>query len=97
MEETPEGYIISISHPELGFARVELLKASGSGGGGVAFSRTSMPETVVPFLDRVQEMRVTDDGPVWEALPGEVAPGAVTGRPSTRQVKPMRLSIRSRR
>jgi hypothetical protein len=97
LEETHQLYVLKIHHPEFGFARIELVKASGSNGGGVAFAQTAMPETVVPFLDRIQEMHMTGNGPVWEELPGEAIAVTAARRASTRQVKAMRVTVRSRR
>jgi hypothetical protein len=66
--ETPQDYTVTVQHPKRGHARLTFRKEP-SGAAGLRFSRTGLPDSVSPLLDRVQNIRVTDDGPVWEALP----------------------------
>lgn len=95
LEDTPATYVLTLRHLELGSVRIEFAKNAGAAGGGIRFSRESRPDTVVPFLDRIQEMRVTDSGPVWETLPGDEAIATMQTRKSlTRQTRPIRRSAR---
>lgn len=65
--ETAGQFTVTLLHAKRGFARLAFHKESTAA--GLRFSRTAMPPDVSPLLNRVQEIQVTDDGPVWEKLP----------------------------
>lgn len=73
LSETATEYTVALRHPARGFARLSFAKGAEVGKGGMAYSRTAMPQEVSPFLDRVQGIEVTARGPVWE---GQAGPGA---------------------
>ena len=62
-----EEYTLTLAHPKRGFARL-LFRKESSAGSGMRFSTTAVPSAVSPFLNRVQQIRVTEAGPEWEAV-----------------------------
>lgn len=91
LSETQQGFVLALHHPEYGYARVELGKAFGLSEGGAEFSQTSVPVAITPFLNRVQEITVTDSGPVWEKISEGVATSTrVSMRPAVRKLSSLR-------
>ncbi len=50
------------------------------GGGAIGYSYSGVPEELFPFINRVEEIEVTDNGPVWE---GALEPEPDITSPST--------------
>jgi uncharacterized protein (TIGR03437 family) len=74
VSETAASFTVTLSLAGRGYCRIVFEKGMVSAGGGVSCSPAAMPAGVEPFLSRVQGIEVTDDGPVWEALPGSASP-----------------------
>lgn len=88
VSETNDQFIVQLRDGTRGGARLVFQKGSQSTGGGFAFSAGGPPESVTPFLDRIQGITVTDAGPVWENSSGGDAPAART--PSRRKTNTYR-------
>jgi hypothetical protein len=65
MTQDANSWTITLDHPTLGHARIVLNKGMTSVGGAVGFSLTGTPTNLLPLLDHIQSIRVTDYGPVW--------------------------------
>ncbi len=65
MTQNATSWTITLDSPTLGHAQIVLNKGMDSQGGAVGFSATGTPTEFTPLLDHVQDMQVTDYGPVW--------------------------------
>ncbi len=65
MSQNANSWTITLNHPTLGHAKIVLNKGLISQGGAVGYSASGTPTDLTPLLDHVQDMQVTDDGPVW--------------------------------
>src|SRR5690606_4226095 len=63
-----EEFTLTIQHPRKGNSRLVFGKHSLNRT-GLQFAQSHLPSRVTPVLDRVQDIRVTSDGPHWETLP----------------------------
>ncbi len=63
--ETPDAYVLTLSHPTKGSAEVHFRKGVASVGGSFGFA-ASGPLTLRPLREDVQAMRITQSGPNWE-------------------------------
>jgi hypothetical protein len=68
LEETPEEFTLTVQHPQKGNARLVFGKHSLNRT-RLQFAQSHVPAEVSPLLNRVQDIRVTSDGPQWETLP----------------------------
>lgn len=67
--ETSAGFTVTLELPSRGYARVTFFKES-TVPASLQYSTTSLPARTTPLLSRVQEIVATDEGPMWEVLPG---------------------------
>jgi hypothetical protein len=65
MTQDSTSWTITLDHPTLGHAEIVLNKGTFSTGGAVGYSTTGIPTQMTPLLDHVQDIQVTDSGPVW--------------------------------
>jgi hypothetical protein len=79
--DSGDRYLVTLEHPSLGSARLEFMKGAASTGGGIAYSASSLPTSLAPFLDRIQGMQVTASGPVWEGSEEPAPPEQDTTAP----------------
>jgi hypothetical protein len=68
LAEDGSSFTVTLQHPALGSARLVFNKGENLSGGQVGYSASGIPSSLAPFLDRVQGITVTDNGPVWEDL-----------------------------
>lgn len=67
LSEDEGSYSVTLRDPSTGRgARVVFGKGRVESGGGFACSPSGVPDQVIPFLDRVEQIHVTDGGPRWE-------------------------------
>jgi hypothetical protein len=65
LHDDSASWTIQIDHPKQGHAVVVLEKGMASRGGKVAYSTKDAPSEFSSLSERVQECRVTANGPVW--------------------------------
>jgi hypothetical protein len=66
LEESASSWTIRLDQPALGHAVVVFNKGLRSTGGAVGYSAEGMPSNLTPLRKGVQDIEVTDKGPIWK-------------------------------
>jgi hypothetical protein len=65
LAENEGSLTVTLSHPRLGTATIVFQKGMTSMGGSFGYAARGASAVMTPLLDRVQSIRVTDDGVLW--------------------------------
>jgi len=66
--EDANSFTVNLHHPALGDAVIMFNKGMNSTGGFIGYSSFGSINNLNPFIDRIQGIEVTDNGPVWESI-----------------------------